>query len=306
MKNNISKTVFRISAIFALAIAFSGNAFSQSNSDDSMIGWTPELSMQFRRIQGTAISPDGEYIAYVVNTPLMEGSDSEFQTHIWIATADGSRNTQYTRGNFSASAPAFSPDSEHLSFISKRGEGDSAKSQVWVMPLFGGEARQLTDAENNVSAYKWSPSGDRIAFFMQDPFSEEREREIEEKRDVILVDQQPRFSHLHVVPMSDRISKSSKSVQITAGELVVGDFSWSPDGEEIVFSHKPTADLNVANQHGDISIVTVPSSSSIIEASANDGTDIEEPKELLHLGQVRSLVAGNGVESSPFWSPDGN
>ena len=95
-------------------------------------------------------------------------------------------------------------------------------------------------------------------------------------------------------------------MQITAGELVVGDFSWSPDGEEIVFSHKPTADLNVANQHGDISIVTVPSSSSIIEASANDGTDIEEPKELLHLGQVRSLVAGNGVESSPFWSPDGN
>ena len=76
MKNNISKTVFPIGAAFALAIAFSGNAFSQSDSDDSMTGWTPELSMQFRRIQGTATSPDGEYIAYVVNTPLMEGSDS--------------------------------------------------------------------------------------------------------------------------------------------------------------------------------------------------------------------------------------
>ena len=306
MKNNISKTVFPIGAAFALAIAFSGNAFSQSDSDDSMTGWTPELSMQFRRIQGTATSPDGEYIAYVVNTPLMEGSDSEFQTHIWIATADGSRNTQYTRGNFSASAPAFSPDSEHLSFISKRGEGDSAKSQVWIMPLFGGEARQLSDAENNVGAFKWSPTGDRIAFSMQDPFSEEREREIEEKRDVILVDQQPRYSHLHVVPMSDSSSKSSKSVQITAGELVVGDFSWSPDGGEIAFSHKPTADLNVANQHGDISIVTVPSSSAIIAASSNNGPDLEGPRDPLHLGQLRSLVAGNGVESSPHWSPDGN
>ena len=105
--------------------------------------------------------------------------------------------------------------------------------------------------------------------------------------------------------MSDSSSEAAESVQITAGEIVVGDFSWSPDGEEIAFSHKPTADLNVANQHGDISIVTVPSSSSITAASTNNRPDEEEPREPLHLGELRSLVAGNGVESSPHWSPDG-
>ena len=305
MNKTISKTVLLMSAIFTLTLT--GNSFAQSDPTGSVSEWTPEFSMQFRRIQGTATSPDGEYIAYVVNTPLMEGSDSEFQTHIWVATKNGLRNTQYTRGDFSASAPAFSPDGEYLSFISKRGEGDEAKSQVWVMPLFGGEARQLTAAENNVSRYRWSPSGDRIAFSMQDPLSEEREKEIEEKRDVILVDQQPQFSHLHVVSVGDNESEAATPVQITTGEIVVEGFSWSPDGEEIAFSHKPTADLNVANQHGDISVVAVPNSSSIVAASANSNEDDEEQnKPLQILGEQRSLVAGNGVESSPHWSPDGN
>ena len=147
MTKPIKKLVLLLSTAFVLSLSYSSFIFSQSDSID---GWTPDLSMQFRRVQGTATSPDGEYIAYVVNTPLMEGTDSEFQTQIWISTADGYRNTQYTRGEYSASSPAFSPDGEYLSFISKRGEGKSAKSQVWVMPLFGGEATQLTNAENNV------------------------------------------------------------------------------------------------------------------------------------------------------------
>jgi hypothetical protein len=35
---------------------------------------------------------------------------------------------------------------ESPSFLTKRGEGTSARAQVWTMPLFGGEARQLTAA----------------------------------------------------------------------------------------------------------------------------------------------------------------
>ena len=39
--------------------------------------WTPALSMQYDAIQGVAMSPDGQFIAYVVRTPIMEGSKSE-------------------------------------------------------------------------------------------------------------------------------------------------------------------------------------------------------------------------------------
>jgi hypothetical protein len=35
--------------------------------------WTPELAMQYRAIQGTALSPDGSMVAWVVRDPVMEG-----------------------------------------------------------------------------------------------------------------------------------------------------------------------------------------------------------------------------------------
>jgi dipeptidyl aminopeptidase/acylaminoacyl peptidase len=294
--------------IIGLSISSSA-LIAQDEINDTSV-WTPDLSMKFRRIQGTAISPDASHIAYIVNTPRMEGEESEFETQVWVVNADGTRNRQYTRGDFSATAPAFSPDGEFLSFISKRGEGEDENSQIWIMPLFGGEARQLTAAANNVSSYHWSPEGDRIVFSMQDPLSEERQKEIDEKRDVILVDQQPRFQHLHVVPVDTEESEPIESVQITTGEMVVGNFSWSPDGEEIAFSHKPIADLNVANQFGDISVVSVPSTDQVAEAiqqQANVDDDEEtEADSLQILGEVRSLIAGNGVENNPHWSPDGS
>jgi len=267
--------------------------------------WTPELSMKFRRIQGTAISADASHVAYIVNTPLMDGEQSEFETQVWVVTADGSRNLQYTRGEFSATAPALSPNGEFLSFISKRGNGENEKSQIWIMPLFGGEARQLTAVENNVSSYRWSPEGDRIAFSMQDPLSKERQKEIDEKRDVILVDQQPRYRHLHVVSMDSDGAEPVDTVQITSGEMVVGNFNWSPAGDEIAFAYKPKADLNEANLFGDISVVTVPSAAQLQEVTQQQEEE-SDSESLQIIGEVRPLLRGYGVENNPHWSPDGN
>ncbi|MFK7864630.1 MAG: prolyl oligopeptidase family serine peptidase [Pseudohongiellaceae bacterium] len=298
----LSTALSAIAPVAALSFLLLSSATAQSNEE----GWTPELTMEFRRLSGTAVSADGKNVAYVVTTPLMEGSDSKYLSHIWVAAADGSRNRQYTRGEYSASNPQFSPDGEWLGFLTKRGEGESAKTQVWAMPLFGGEARALTAAEENVAAYQWSPDSSRVAFTMQDPLSEERKTANEEKRDVILVDQQPRYRHLHVVTVEDEGSAQS-SLQLTSGEMVVGSFDWSPKGNEIVFSHKPTDILDDSNLAGDLAIVTVPGAEELAEMQASEDSDEENADSSLRIvGESRVLVAGSGVENSPHWSPDGN
>lgn len=296
-KNIIAPLIIAVAIILPCAI-------NSSAQEVSPAAWTPELSMQFRRIQGTATSSDGKFIAYVLSTPRTEGSNSEYRTQIWVATADGSRNIQYTQGEYSASSPAFSPDGQYLSFISKRGNDDDNMSQVWIMPLFGGEARQLTAAANNVLNYEWSPSGDRVVFSMQDPLSEEREKEIKEKRDVIIVDQQQRYRHLYVVAINESSDEPTTPIQITSGEMVVGNFSWNPDGEEVAFSHKPSDDLNYANYFGDISVVTIPTTNSV-ENFLKAETEQESESQKI-LGEIRILIAGNGVEEDPFWSPNGD
>jgi len=105
--------------------------------------------MQYKNITETNISPDGKFIAYVVNIPLMEGEKSEYNSQIWVAAADGSFNIQYSRGQKSSSSPRFSPDGNQIAFLSTR-SGD--KNQVYIMRIMGGEPEQITDTKSGVSS----------------------------------------------------------------------------------------------------------------------------------------------------------
>lgn len=237
--------------------------------------WTPEFGMQFRNVGSPAISPDGSMVAYTVSEALMEGEKSEYLTHIWVAAADGSWDRQFTFGDASATSPAFSPDGRWLAFSTSR----SGDSQVWVLPVFGGEAQQLTNLDQGAGSFAWSPDGQRLAFTARDADTEEDKARKKEKRDVILVDQQFKYSHLYTVDTDPSTEDEPK--QITAGEFHVTGFDWSPDGRHVAFSHAIDPRINSSITQ-DISIV--PSDS----------------------GAVRTLVDWAGADRSPTFSPDGS
>jgi Tol biopolymer transport system component len=100
-----------------LTIALLSFSLSAQEKD---LQWTPEFSMQFKSIGGTDLSPDGKYVAYTVREPIMEGEQSEYRTQIWVAATDGSMNVQYTRSEKSSTSPVFSPDGQHIAFLSGR------------------------------------------------------------------------------------------------------------------------------------------------------------------------------------------
>ncbi len=253
-----------------------GTVTAQNQRAD--IKWTPEFSMKFRSVSDLALAPDGRHVAYVVRTPVMEGEESEYRQQIWVAAVDGSQDVQYTRAEKSSRAPAFSPDGQYLAFLSER----SGKSQIWLMRLMGGEPEQLTDTEKGVSSFAWSPDGNRLAFTMADADTEEEKKQKKEKRDVILVDQQFKYTHLYTVPM-DKDEEGKRPLQrLTNGDFHVMNFDWSPDGQTIVFSHKPDPAINTSRLFGDISLVPADS------------------------GAVSPLVTGPGVEDDPHFSPDGS
>lgn len=248
---------------------------SDAAADDR---WTPALSMQYLGVSGVAISPDGSRVAYVVREPLMEGEQSEYLSHIWMATADGSRNARFTRGESSASSPAFSPDGEWLAFTT----GRSGSNQIWVIPLTGGEARQVTDTRAGVGQFRWSPDGDAFAFVMRDPQTEEEEQAAKEKRDVILVDQNYKYGHIYSVAFDPSANETADATRLTEGDFHVTGFDWAPDGQRIVFAHQADPRINTGRLSGDIALVDA------------DG------------GEVTQLVTGDGIETSPRWSPDGS
>ncbi len=260
--------LFLVFLLVSLGTGLSGLAL-----DDT---WTPELQMKFKTIPSTAISADGKLVAYVVREPIMEEEKSEYLTHIWVASSDGSRNGQYTRGAKSATAPAFSPDGRLLAFLSKRTE----KNQIWMMPVQGGEAERITDDEGDISAFEFSPDGSRIAYLMKDPETEEEEKEKKEKRDVILVDQNFKNSHIYTVTTTRDAEGNRKTERVTEGDFQVNSLDWSPDGLRIVFAHQPDPRINTRDEQ-DISTISA------------DG------------GSANRLVVRPGVDSNPLFSPDG-
>ena len=282
-------------------------------------GWTPALSMQFRTVQGTAISPDGRQVAYVLRNPVMKGKKSEYLSHIWMAAADGSGTTQFTRGEKSASDPAFSPDGNWLAFKANRAPADEkrAEDQIWILPLAGGEARKATAIRSGVQAFRWSPDSTRIAFIMSDPETPGEKKEREEKRDVILVNQNHKYGHLHVVRVAPDQEDIPATVRLTGGEFHVSSFHWAPDGSRIVFAHQPDPRINTSFVAGDLSVVTVPEIQELMALEEERNADLDQKESgdeesgddpvpaCEAEGVVTPLVSWDGVERTPFWSPDG-
>ena len=238
--------------------------------------WTPEISIQLKTISDLNYSKDGDRLAMVVREALIEGEKSEYLNQIWIAARNGSDLTQYTYNEKSSSHPRFSPSGKHFAFLSERAE----KSQIWVMSVTGGEPWQFTYEKQGVGTFSWSPNGSKIAFLMKDDKTEDEEKNEKEKKDVILVDQNFKYSHIYIKNFTTEVD-TNKSERFTEGNYDINGFNWHPQGTKIVFSHRPEPTYNSGFGSGDISLLELATK------------------------EVKSIVNREGVDGGPSFSPNG-
>ncbi len=117
------------------------------------------------------ISPEGDWIAYVITRQDLEKDES--LSRVWIVPAGGGEPIAMTAGDVSSSNPRWSPDGRYLAFLSARDEGET---QVWRLFRKGGEAEQLTATAQSVEEFSWSPDSRRMLLVLQDPTEQEREK----------------------------------------------------------------------------------------------------------------------------------
>ncbi len=240
---------------------------------------TIDQSLGMKTVTGARISPDGRFVAYVVQEPNWD--DNEFVQQIWIAVPATGEHYALTSARKSSVDPRWSQDSHRLAFTSER----DGKRQIYVIAPSGGEAAQLTNEDNGVSQFDWSPDGASIAFTSTGPESKARKDRKEKYGEFDIIGGDYAMARLWQVKVPAEIPANIKELPkprllTENGESNVVDFVWSPDGRRMAFSATRDPDL---------------------------GSRDTEQLYVLDLDDlhVRKLATFDGPNGSPIWSPDG-
>ncbi len=116
-------------------------------------------------------SPDGSRIVF---TRMMDRSDPQHSTEVFIMNADGTDQQRLTNNDVSDEEPCWSPDGKNIAFRSEI----SGTAQVYILELATRKLTQLTgkdEGENDKGslAPDWSPDGTAIVYekFVKSPFA---------------------------------------------------------------------------------------------------------------------------------------
>ncbi len=250
------------------------------------------------------ISPDGQVIAYTVNSTSLKEDKAE--SRIWMIPTAGGDPIPLTAEGVSSSHPRWSHDGKFLAFLSSRkdAEGNEDKAQVYLLNRLGGEAQRLTTTVQDVDDFEWGPDDKQLVLILRDPKPEELEEAAKKTKDaddpapkkpkaqppwvldrlqfkndtVGYIDR--RRTHLYVFHLADKTQR-----QVTSGDFDDAQPAWSPDGKSLAFASNRSKPDPDASYNSDIWVVPA------------DNTE-----QGAHPTQVSNF---SGEKGQPSWSPDG-
>ncbi len=250
---------------------------------------TAEDLYRLELITDSQISPDGRHVIFSVQR-VDKKTEKKF-SNLRIAPTRGGGPRQFTHGDHVDGHPRWSPDGEHVAFLSNR--GDEKQSQIYLIPFHGGEARRLTDLKGDFDAFEWSPNGKQLVcqFRKQDQEAIEREKD-EQKKQLGVVSRHitrvffkldgagflPK-ERWHIWTINSRTGKARQLTDSSVYDETQP--CWSPDGKRIAFMSNRSKDPDLDPDAIDLFVIPATG------------------------GRLRKIETPFGPKGLPSFSPDG-
>jgi dipeptidyl aminopeptidase/acylaminoacyl peptidase len=158
----------RITFAFLLVFALAIPSFSAAQAAPAKRPMTFDDMMAMRRLGETAVSPDGKWLAYSVNTVDLKQNTKTAE--LWLQAIAGPTSASPAPFKLAVAQPGdggpqFAPEGRRILFLSGRDGGQ----QVWLAdfdPVSGAtiNAKKLTSIATEADNAQWSPDGRSIVF----------------------------------------------------------------------------------------------------------------------------------------------
>lgn len=276
--------------VFLILLAgLATGASANTKASDERRLFTAEDVFELEWADEPQISPDGAKAIYVrrSNDVMQDRTVS----HVWMVDLDGGRHEPLLADDASYRSPRWSPDGTRIAHM-KRAAG---RTQLYVYYIQSGRQALLGTFEESPNDLVWSPNGTMLAFSMAVKAQGERlvappkppEGAQWAKAPRVIDRAQYRtngsgfvdlaYDHIFAMPADGGTAR-----QLTTGEFNHGgSLSFTPDGEQILFSANRNEGWELQSREADIFSVSVAS------------------------GEVKQLTDAPGIEASPQVSPDG-
>ncbi len=293
----------KLRSVIAFSVLALAGSITIAQQSPAPRPFTVDELFGMQEVSDAQISPDGQFVAYAVNSTKLK--DDKTESRIWMVPATGGDAVALTAEGNSSSHARWSPDGKFLAFLSEREEG---KTQVYLLNRMGGEAQRLTGAAQDVESFEWAPDSKRLVVVLRDPTEEELEAAANKAKDGAedkasasgkkakaqkpwVIDRlqfkedtvgylDRRRTHLYVFEIAARSLK-----QVTSGDYDDSEPAWSPDGKQLAFSSNRSQPDPDATYDTEIWVV------------AADNTDKG--------ATLTQVTKSAGEHHSAAWSPDG-
>ena len=225
--------IFAVAACVIAAVSLTANG-QDLRVKASMLPSPPpidavlQLLDRVRTVRETAISPDGQRLAWVADVAGSDGGG----TAITVRELSSGETRSITAGSGAGSSEhglAWSPDSRTLAFLSDAGGRNQL--QLYAASLsgagvFGASKRVTTSASGQLAHPVWSPDGKRIALLYVEGSAQQTGALVAYKPDAGVVGDSYDEQRIAVVDAAGGALRS-----VSPANLFVYDYDWSPDGQ---------------------------------------------------------------------------